>query len=242
MVHMRAARLTLRSGLLGGLIGLGAGVLEAARLYFVPRAPLLAVEVRYVIWFLAPLVDLVAGAVMGLALGPLVIALTGRRRLSKAVIAAVYAGLAAWLLYQTRAGHVLLPFSWRWSAAILLFAAWTAYYWRRSLRQFLENTRLESTLHPDQAQRARRAYPFYRTAPGAVLIASVVSSLTGLAIFERQTDIAPPRAIAAAPLPAVKPNVVLITLDTVRADHLSLYGYSRPTTPNLDRWARQGVV
>lgn len=34
-----------------------------------------------------------------------------------------------------------------------------------------------------------------------------------------------------------RPNVVLITLDTVRADHLSLYGYSLNTTPNLKRFA-----
>ena len=30
-------------------------------------------------------------------------------------------------------------------------------------------------------------------------------------------------------------------LDTVRFDHLSLYGYGRDTTPNLVRWAKQGV-
>lgn len=37
------------------------------------------------------------------------------------------------------------------------------------------------------------------------------------------------------------PNVVLITIDTLRADHLSCYGYSRLTSPNLDRLARSGV-
>ncbi|MCD4749582.1 MAG: sulfatase-like hydrolase/transferase [Thermoanaerobaculales bacterium] len=38
-------------------------------------------------------------------------------------------------------------------------------------------------------------------------------------------------------------NVVLICLDTLRADHLSLYGYDRKTSPNIDRWAaRRGVV
>jgi arylsulfatase A-like enzyme len=36
-------------------------------------------------------------------------------------------------------------------------------------------------------------------------------------------------------------NVLLIVLDTVRADHLSLYGYTRDTTPNLRRLANQGV-
>jgi arylsulfatase A-like enzyme len=47
---------------------------------------------------------------------------------------------------------------------------------------------------------------------------------------------------SARPLPAPgSPNVLLIVLDTVRADHLSLYGYSRRTTPNLDRLARQGI-
>ncbi len=37
-------------------------------------------------------------------------------------------------------------------------------------------------------------------------------------------------------------NVLLIVVDTLRADHLGLYGYSRPTSPNLDRRAGSGVV
>ena len=31
-------------------------------------------------------------------------------------------------------------------------------------------------------------------------------------------------------------DVVLITVDTMRADHLGIYGYPRATTPNLERW------
>ncbi|MFQ5790430.1 MAG: sulfatase [Acidobacteriota bacterium] len=42
--------------------------------------------------------------------------------------------------------------------------------------------------------------------------------------------------------PEIRPNVILISLDTVRADHLSVYGYNRATTPNLHRLAREGVV
>jgi arylsulfatase A-like enzyme len=38
------------------------------------------------------------------------------------------------------------------------------------------------------------------------------------------------------------PNVLVIVVDTLRADHVSFYGYPRPTTPNLDRIAREGVV
>jgi arylsulfatase A-like enzyme len=37
-------------------------------------------------------------------------------------------------------------------------------------------------------------------------------------------------------------NVLLVVLDTVRADHLSLYGYARETTPNLSKLARRGIV
>ena len=46
----------------------------------------------------------------------------------------------------------------------------------------------------------------------------------------------------ARPLPpGDPPNVLFITLDTVRADHLSLYGYQRPTSPNLEKLARRGI-
>lgn len=38
------------------------------------------------------------------------------------------------------------------------------------------------------------------------------------------------------------PNVILVVLDTVRADHLSLYGYPRKTSPNLDALAAESLV
>ncbi len=37
------------------------------------------------------------------------------------------------------------------------------------------------------------------------------------------------------------PNVLLIVLDTVRADHLGCYGYERPTTPRIDALAAEGL-
>ena len=37
-------------------------------------------------------------------------------------------------------------------------------------------------------------------------------------------------------------SVILVIVDTLRADHLGLYGYSRPTSPHLDAWASEGVV
>jgi arylsulfatase A-like enzyme len=45
------------------------------------------------------------------------------------------------------------------------------------------------------------------------------------------------------PLPsATSPNVLLIVLDTVRADHLSLYHYERATSPVLERLAKRGIL
>jgi arylsulfatase A-like enzyme len=38
------------------------------------------------------------------------------------------------------------------------------------------------------------------------------------------------------------PNVLVIVVDTLRADHLSSYGYPRATSPNIDRLARDGVL
>ena len=37
-------------------------------------------------------------------------------------------------------------------------------------------------------------------------------------------------------------NVILILIDTLRADHLSCYGYERSTSPNIDRMAEEGVL
>lgn len=38
-----------------------------------------------------------------------------------------------------------------------------------------------------------------------------------------------------------RPNIILIQVDTLRADHLGCYGYSRRTSPNIDGFAAQGM-
>ncbi|HMG19790.1 MAG TPA: sulfatase-like hydrolase/transferase, partial [Kofleriaceae bacterium] len=55
----------------------------------------------------------------------------------------------------------------------------------------------------------------------------------------------PPPDPAFRPVPPGVPrefNVLLLTIDTARADHLGMYGYGRPTSPNLDAMARGGTV
>jgi arylsulfatase A-like enzyme len=37
-------------------------------------------------------------------------------------------------------------------------------------------------------------------------------------------------------------GVILISIDTLRRDHVGAYGYTRPTTPHLDAMAREGLV
>ncbi len=52
-----------------------------------------------------------------------------------------------------------------------------------------------------------------------------------------------PRPSPKAPRPAPSGlNVVLITIDTLRADHLGAYGYPRKTSPGIDALAREGTV
>lgn len=41
---------------------------------------------------------------------------------------------------------------------------------------------------------------------------------------------------------STKKNVVIISIDSVRADHMSLYGYERNTTPHIDAFAKDAVV
>src|SRR5262245_26882840 len=50
----------------------------------------------------------------------------------------------------------------------------------------------------------------------------------------------PPQRAALPPARAGAPDVVLVVLDTVRADHMASYGYSRDTSPTFDALAREG--
>ncbi len=72
---------------------------------------------------------------------------------------------------------------------------------------------------------------------------------TAQLIFETRATNPRTRAFFAEPVitvPATKqarPNVVLISLDTLRADHLGIYGYGRDTSPALDRcFTSEGAV
>lgn len=61
----------------------------------------------------------------------------------------------------------------------------------------------------------------------------------------RDDVVHPPRSYPFVEVPSSvvqRPNVLLLTIDALRADHLGAYGYRRPTTPALDRLARESTV
>ncbi|MFH1184750.1 MAG: sulfatase [Chloroflexota bacterium] len=50
------------------------------------------------------------------------------------------------------------------------------------------------------------------------------------------------RSAPAEEPPGRQPNVLLVLVDAVRADHLGCYGYARNTSPNLDQFAREAML
>ncbi len=76
-----------------------------------------------------------------------------------------------------------------------------------------------------------------RTVPvlAGALLMIMVGTIGGRAWAEHRATTALP------PPPPGARNVLLIVWDTVRAGNLSLHGYGRPTTPNLERLARRGA-
>jgi hypothetical protein len=72
-------------------------------------------------------------------------------------------------------------------------------------------------------------------APAAVLLAAAAVLRIPVPV-----PVEPPLTPSAPSVDA--PDILLVTLDTTRADHLSCYGYPRGTTPAIDRVARGGYL
>jgi arylsulfatase A-like enzyme len=75
---------------------------------------------------------------------------------------------------------------------------------------------------------------------GLELTAAVVA----LVVLARPLSVTPvsERVVTAVPPPAGTPDVIVVSLDTTRADHLATYGYERETSPNLSRFAEDAVL
>ncbi|UCH29251.1 MAG: sulfatase-like hydrolase/transferase [Myxococcales bacterium] len=79
---------------------------------------------------------------------------------------------------------------------------------------------------------------FARVSTAFVVLAVLGVGLAGTLALGSRGE---PRAARAGAMEAVSGNVLFIVIDTLRADHLPLYGYDQVSTPNLDRFADDAV-
>ncbi len=87
--------------------------------------------------------------------------------------------------------------------------------------------------------RGHGALAFFRKTVPALIAAAILIGTAG-AYWNHGRE-----SYMVSKLPQPKPNspnILFITLDTLRADHLSSYGYQRSTTPNLDKLAKRGAM
>lgn len=98
----------------------------------------------------------------------------------------------------------------------------------RALRAYLQFTTLQEPEAMAGYLETVQAFPEDR-------VARTLSYFLGAARPQAQ-----PPAVQAAAIGA--PNLLLISVDTMRADHLASLGYPRPATPNIDALASRGVL
>lgn len=65
----------------------------------------------------------------------------------------------------------------------------------------------------------------------STLVLSLSAALLALVVMIASLTATPSNAAANE-----LPNVIIVMVDALRPDHVSSYGYARPTTPNLDQW------
>jgi arylsulfatase A-like enzyme len=88
---------------------------------------------------------------------------------------------------------------------------------------------------------ARNQEGFLRLVKRSLPVVAAAAALVSIGMFARVV-FRESRAVAALPkAPERAPNVLLLVLDTVRAQDLSLYGYSRETSPRLSQLAARGA-
>jgi arylsulfatase A-like enzyme len=218
--------------------GLLLGVFEAALLRSSPRVEFLLVpDIGFVEWFLAPLVDMASFGLLGLALGYLAARKPGKNRIAM-LAAADVAVVVAFVALRLRWLHTRIVIKeFVFSKDVLLPLAPLA-------AGFVVALALVYLLWDPVSTLARRSrFRLVHSLSWSLVVAGLVA-LCGVGYFLWRPFPAPPSANLTGPPSArpQRPNIVFIVLDTVRADHLSSYGYSRPTTPNLDRLARRGVL
>jgi arylsulfatase A-like enzyme len=161
--------------------------------------------------WLVPVTNLVFFLAMGILLGLLMI-LAGRRR-------------GSWLAARLLCALTLLP------AALVAFPQ--IHDWALMLVASGIAARLVPVLE-------RHGSGFRRLVRVSFPVVAGLVGILGASIWGSDRIKAWREASQPMP-PAGSPNVLLIVLDTVAADHLGVYGYKRPTSPTIDAMARRGI-
>ncbi len=234
--HLSNWRLPLCTGFTYGgiLAGLVLGIYEAVLLHSTPRSAVARPDVGLLIFLAAPLTDFLAFGILGLVLGYIAETTSSLRGWYVRWLCAAGLGSAGGFAF----GVFFLRLRWdrahrtpllafviiAGSVAVSLFAGTVLRNWEHRRGAF----------SADAGVMWVRKLGMGAVAIGLVLIGCV-------AVYEVRgpEHFSDPRVHFSNT--SVRPNIVLITLDTATADHFSCYGYSRQTTPNIDRLARRGV-
>ena len=206
--------------MLGASAGIVLGLIEARclRLADFPLPPS--------IWFLAPLLTSVAFGLLGLLAGFLA-SLPRSRMLGMGIIAGLAGLTGEYLAFVLRFSRSIIAFQHFLTPTILFagFSAWTvAALWA---------TRKPGSPLGFLADAPQRVW-------AGVVFASIATLAAALGISRLPDHLVESTTRAAGKTQS--PNIVLIVLDTARADHFSSYGYFRNTTPNVDQFAERGVL
>lgn len=240
LVAARRTRLVAALGLTAGLL-VGAGV--SGGRHFAS----LALRVPFVI-----VVGVITAAVSAFVVrrAPL-----GRPRLLAALGAAVagaawladafvlprlYPAFHAGLLVLTLAGWAVMHLlargarAWRYvSFAGVALAVFSVLWTPRAARAVVGDDNLRRVLVEHAPLLGRAVLVASRIAPPPPLEDDAAEARTTAAVVRP--------AAAARALDWSGKDIVVVTIDALRADHVSSYGYPRPTTPNIDRLAARGA-
>jgi arylsulfatase A-like enzyme len=199
-------------GIIAGMVE-GAGLLLFQRINWARWGPTLHVS-EQIIW-ISPIVDVILFVVLTLILWAAV-SLLGKlfpkiRAMQAALALLTALTLYDWLTVTARLSHL---------SCFLLAAGVGIAFSRWAIQHEVEILRF-----------VQRTFP---TVAAAGLFALAAIQGGRWLLEERAVAKLPPAAADA-------PNVLVIVVDTLRADHLSSAGYARPTSPNIDRLAAQGA-
>ncbi|MDB5217885.1 MAG: Choline-sulfatase [Myxococcaceae bacterium] len=139
--------------------------------------------------------------------------------------------LAGWAttFLLVRGDRAARPFSYAALALALFSIAWTP----RSARAVTGDDNLRRVLVEHAPVLGRAVLLASRIAPPPALEDDTSEASTTAAVMHPKT--------AARSLDWSGRDIVVVTIDALRADHVSSYGYGRATTPNIDRLAARGV-